>query len=240
MSATGTAWRWWALLCGALVLLMFLQRACTPDPSPALEDTRWRDSLHVSQVRWEQDSAMREEAARAAVTAAQDSTRRALRLAETYRRKARWADSVARNGGTVTQGADTLYARPDEPVYERPDSEQAVPRGAYDSLWSAYETADSTVQVLHGAIREYILAAGKYAEQAMAAEGRLSQERVIYEGRITDLTTALRRQTRGCRVVGFIPCPVVGPSYSVNIGAGGKPHVGFGVSVVVPIKLGGK
>ena len=47
----------------AVVLTALLSRTCTPDPSPVLNDTRWRDSLRARELNFEVDSAVRVEAA---------------------------------------------------------------------------------------------------------------------------------------------------------------------------------
>lgn len=219
----------WKMGVGAVFVLfavVLLTRACTPDQSPVLNDTRWRDSLRLRELAWEQDSTAR--AAQIHETEARaDSLRRVAVAGEgRYRRLARWADSLSRIGAGNFNSDSGMQGSFDS----------VVPRAAYDSLWSAYETADSTVQVLHGAINEYIHAASLYASQAVAAEGRLSQDRATYEGRIADLTAALRKQTRGCRVVGLIPCPQLSVGYGAML-TGGQVRVGPAVTVSFPLKF---
>ncbi len=210
----------------AVVVVLLAARACRPDPNPVLTDTRWRDALRDSTLVWEQrDAATRQEAAAASARA--DSAVRVASAGETrYRRLARWADSVARTSDT----------RPAAPVYNRPDSMQVVPLVAYDSLYSAYETADSMNHVLHGAVRDYVQAASLYASQAVQATGRYDWAVHTYGERIRVLETALRREARGCRVLGLIPCPTVAVGYGAMLTAG-ELRAGPVVSVSIPIRF---
>lgn len=172
-------WPW--AVAFAVVLTALLSRACTPDPSPVLNDTRWRDSLRARELNFEVDSAVRVEAAQAATARADSAVREANKSEVRYRRLARWADSVA-------------HAVPDTGT-SVPDSGTAntVPLAAYDSLYSAYETADSMNAVLHGAVREYVQAASLYASQAVAATGRYDWAVQTLGARIETLEGALRR-----------------------------------------------
>ena len=215
-------WPW--AVAFAVVLTALLSRACTPDPSPVLNDTRWRDSLHAREVAWEVDSAVRVASAEAA-TARADSAVRVARAGEArYRRLARWADSVA-------------HAVPDTGT-SVPDSGTAttVPLVAYDSLYSAYETADSMNAVLHGAVREYVQAASLYASQAVAATGRYDWAVQTLGARIETLEGALRRQAKGCRVLGLLPCPTLYVGAGLTV-AGGQVHAGPSVGLAIPIRF---
>ncbi len=188
-------WPW--AVAFAVVLTALLSRACTPDPSPVLNDTRWRDSLRARELNFEVDSAVRVEAAQAATARADSAVREANKSEVRYRRLARWADSVAtytRRVGPVYEPPDSGQVAPDTGTIV-PDSGTAntVPLVAYDSLYRAYETADSMNAVLHGAVREYVQAASLYASQAVAAAGRYDWAVHTLGARIETLEGALRR-----------------------------------------------
>lgn len=208
----------------AVVVVLLAARACRPDPNPVLTDTRWRDALRDSTLVWEQrDAATRQEAAAASARA--DSAVRVASAGETrYRRLARWADSVARagvpNSGRIVPDSGT--------------PNPTVSLVAYDSLYSAYETADSMNHVLHGAVRDYVQAASLYASQAVQATGRYDWAVHTYGERIRVLETALRREARGCRVLGLIPCPTVAVGYGAMLTAG-ELRAGPVVSVSIPL-----
>lgn len=210
----------------AVVVVLLAARACRPDPNPVLTDTRWRDALRDSTLVWEQrDAATRQEAAAASARA--DSAVRVASAGETrYRRLARWADSVAR--AVVPDSGMTLP--------EMGSVGATVPMVAYDSLYSAYETADSMNHVLHGAVRDYVQAASLYASQAVQATGRYDWAVHTYGERIRVLETALRREARGCRVLGLIPCPTVAVGYGAMLTAG-ELRAGPVVSVSIPIRF---
>ncbi len=50
------------------------------------------------------------------------------------------------------------------------------------------------------------------------------------------LETALRREARGCRVLGLIPCPTVAVGYGAMLTAG-ELRAGPVVSVSIPIRF---
>lgn len=218
----------------AVVVVLLAARACRPDPTPVLTDTRWRDALRDSTLVWEQrDAATRQWAESESDRA--DSAVRVASAGETrYRRLARWADSVARagvpNSGRIVPDSGT----PNNSASGAP--ELTVPLVAYDSLYSAYETADSMNHVLHGAVRDYVQAASLYASQAVQATGRYDWAVHTYGERIRVLETALRREARGCRVLGLIPCPTVAVGYGAMLTAG-QLRAGPVVSVSIPIRF---
>ena len=225
------------MVAGAVVATLLLSRACTPDPSPVLADTRWRDSLRQRELDFEVDSAARVSEAQALTARADSAVRKANNSEARYRRLARWADSVARNGGTAPRGADSSGGAPIVGT-NAPDSgtpnPATVPLAAYDSLYGAYETADSMVQVLHGAVRDYVQAASLYASQAVAATGRYDWAVHTMGARIETLEGALRRQAKGCRVLGLLPCPTIAVGAGLTL-AGGSIHAGPTVAVVIPL-----
>lgn len=153
-------------------------------PDAVLADTRWRDSLRQRELDFEVDSAARVSEAQALTARADSAVRKANNSEARYRRLARWADSVARgvpNVGSVIPDSGT-------------PNPATVPLAAYDSLYGAYETADSMVQVLHGAVRDYVQAASLYASQAVAATGRYDWAVATYGARVESLEGALRRR----------------------------------------------
>ena len=184
-------WTLAGLLLGAI--LWFPWRG----PDAVLADTRWRDSLRQRELDFEVDSAARVSEAQALTARADSAVRKANNSEARYRRLARWADSVARNGGTAPRGADSSGGAPIVGT-NAPDSgtpnPATVPLAAYDSLYGAYETADSMVQVLHGAVRDYVQAASLYASQAVAATGRYDWAVHTMGARIEALEGALRRR----------------------------------------------
>lgn len=213
-------WRWAAVSVTALFLVAGLQRWCGPDPAPVLSDTRWRDSLRARELAWELDSALRATEIAATERRADSLVGVAGAAERRSRRLARWADSVA--GAPPDAG-------PDLP-------EATVPRVAYDSLWVAYETLDSANAALYGSVREYVEAASLYASQAVAATGRYDWAVHTYEARIETLEGALRRQARGCRVLGLLPCPQLHVGYGLTL-AGGAVRPGLQVGVSIPIRF---
>ena len=173
-------WVW--TLAGLLLGAMFWFPWQGPDK--VLADTRWRDALRDSTlVREQRDAATRQEAD-AATARADSAVQVATAGAVRYRRLARWADSVARNPtGLQVDSATCTGCNP-----------ATVPFAAYDSLYSAYETADSMNHVLHGAVRDYVQAASLYAWQAVAATCRYDWAVHTMGARIEALEGALRRR----------------------------------------------
>ena len=125
---------------------------------------------------------------------------------------------------------------PDSGTQTKPTDSLSSVYAQNDSLWSALDAADSAYANISIAFQSQREATAAALSGWAAADSNAARQALIAGRAIHQLTAALHKVQRGCRVLGLLPCPTITAGYGAML-VNGQVRVGPTVGVSIPLKF---